>query len=127
MKNRSSLIPVCAVGLVFLCASMALAQGTRIKVGYSSIGVGQSLVWVVKEAGLFRENGLDVQLIFVGSSSTVTQALLAGDIPIAIMSGTTAINSQLAGADVVIAASTKKDPAQAFLVTSKAITQPDQK
>ena len=42
------------------------------------------------------------------------------------MSGTAAINSQLAGADVVIAASTKKDPAQAFLVTSKAIAQPAQ-
>src|ERR1044071_4181612 len=126
MKNRSSLIPVCAIGLVFLCASMALAQGTRIKVGYSSIGVGQSLVWVTKEAGLFKENGLDVQLIFIGSSSIVTQAVIAGDVPIAIMSGTAAINSQLAGSDVVIAASTKKDPAQAFLVAAKGIAQPAQ-
>src|ERR1044071_1156462 len=126
MKNRSSLIPVCAIGLVFLCASMALAQGTRIKVGYSSIGVGQSLVWVVKEAGLFKENGLDVQLIFIGSSSILTQSVIAGDVPIAIMSGTAAINSQLAGSDVVMAASTKKDPAQAFLVTTKGISQPSQ-
>src|ERR1700741_642529 len=97
---------------VFL-GSSAVAQITRIKVGYSSIGVGQSLVWVAKEAGLFRENGLDVQLIFIGSSSILTQSVIAGDVPIAIMSGTAAINSQLAGSDVVMAASTKKDPAQA--------------
>ena len=110
---------------VFLVGNAA-GQVTRIKVGYSSIGVGQSLVWVAKEAGLFKENGLDVQLIFIGSSSIVTQAVIAGDVPIAIMSGTAAINSQLAGSDVIMAASTKKDPAQAFLVTAKGISQPAQ-
>jgi NitT/TauT family transport system substrate-binding protein len=112
--------------LILFVAASASAQVARIKVGYSSIGVGQSLVWVAKEAGLFKENGLDVQLIFVGSSSLLTQAVIAGDVPIAIMSGTAAIGSQLAGSDVIMAASTKKDPAQAFLVTAKGISQPAQ-
>ena len=112
--------------LSFFLGADASGQIIRLKVGYSSIGVGQSLVWVAREAGLFKENGLDVQLIFIGSSSIVTQAVIAGDVPIAIMSGSTAIGSQLAGADLVIAASTKKDPAQAFLVTAKGISQPAQ-
>jgi ABC-type nitrate/sulfonate/bicarbonate transport system substrate-binding protein len=117
--------PVLAI-LSFVLVTSASGQVNRLKVGYSSIGVGQSLVWVTKEAGLFKENGLDVQLIFIGSSSIVTQAVIAGDVPIAIMSGTAAINSQLAGSDVIMAASTKKDPAQAFLVTAKGISQPSQ-
>src|SRR6266550_5731719 len=112
--------------LSFFLVANASGQMTRIKVGYSSIGVGQSLVWVAKEAGLFKENGLDVQLIFIGSSSILTQAVIAGDVPIAIMSGTAAIGSQRAGSDLVMAASTKKDPAQAFLVTAKGISQPAQ-
>jgi len=112
--------------LIVLIGADATAQMARIKVGYSSIGVGQSLVWVAKEAGLFKENGLDAQLIFIGSSSLLTQAVIAGDVPIAIMSGTAAIGSQLAGSDLIMAASTKKDPAQAFLVTAKAISQPAQ-
>lgn len=111
---------------IFFVAANASAQVARIKVGYSSIGVGQSLVWVAKEAGLFKENGLDVQLIFIGSSSLLTQAVIAGDVPIAIMSGTAAIGSQLAGSDVIMAGSTKKDPAQAFLVAAKGISQPAQ-
>ena len=126
MKYQTSFIVAFIVTLCLLFTSMASAQVTRIKVGYSSIGVGQSLVWVAKEAGLFKENGLDVQLIFIGSSSILTQSVIAGDVPIAIMSGTAAINAQLAGSDVVIAASTKKDPAQAFLVTAKGISQPAQ-
>src|SRR5213595_3006759 len=94
--------------LSFFLVADASGQMTKIKVGDSSIGVGQSLVWVAKEAGLFKENGLDVQLIFIGSSSIMTQAIIAGDVPIAIMAGSTAIGSQLAGSDLVIAASTKK-------------------
>src|SRR5262249_2548907 len=101
------------VGLLsLLLVPSAVAQVTRIKVGYSSIGVGQCLVWVAKEVGLFKENGLDVQLIFIGSSSVMTQALIAGDAPIAIMSGSTAIGSQLAGAELVLARSTTKNPDQ---------------
>ena len=75
MKYQPSLIVAFIVTLCLLFTSMAPAQVTRIKVGYSSIGVGQSLVWVVKEAGLFKENGLDVQLIFIGSSSILTHSL----------------------------------------------------
>ena len=126
MRRCLNLIIAFGVSIHLLFASAALAQVKSLKVGYSSIGVGQSLVWVAKEAGLFKENGLDVQLIFIGSSSIVTQAVIAGDVPIAIMSGTAAINSQLAGSDLVMAASTKKDPAQAFLVTAKGISQPAQ-
>lgn len=126
MKYQPRLVFAFIVTLGLLFTSVAPAQVTRIKVGYSSIGVGQSLVWVAKEAGLFKENGLDVQLIFIGSSSILSQAVIAGDVPIAIMSGSTAISSQLAGSDLVIAASTKKDPAQAFLVTAKGISQPAQ-
>jgi NitT/TauT family transport system substrate-binding protein len=126
MKYKPIMIVPFAATLCLIFASVASGQVTRIKVGYSSIGVGQSLVWVAKEAGLFKENGLDVQLIFIGSSSILSQAVIAGDVPIAIMSGTAAINSQLAGSDLVMAASTKKDPAQAFLVTAKGISQPAQ-
>ncbi len=104
----------------------ASGQMLKLQSAYSTIAVGQSLVWVTKEAGIFKENGLDVQLIFIGSSTIVTQALIAGDVPIVIMSGTTAINSSLAGSDLVMVASTKKDPAQAYLVTSKEITEPSQ-
>src|SRR6266498_3327951 len=69
MIYRPSLIVAFITILGFFFASMAPAQVTKIKVGYSSIGVGQSLVWVAKEAGLFKENGLDVQLIFIGSTT----------------------------------------------------------
>jgi NitT/TauT family transport system substrate-binding protein len=88
--------------------------------------MGQSLIWVAKEAGVFERHGLDVELLFIPSSTTVAQAVIAGDVPIVIMSGATAISASLNGQDLVMVGSTKSDPAQAFLVTSREITQPSQ-
>lgn len=101
-------------------------QPLRLRSAYSTIAMGQSLIWVAKEAGIFKENGIDLQLLFIGSSTMATQAVLAGDVPIAIMSGTTAVNAALSGSDFVILGSTKKDPAQAFLTVAKDIKTPAQ-
>jgi NitT/TauT family transport system substrate-binding protein len=109
-----------ALALV-IYSSPVSGQVTKLQSAYSSIAIGQSLIWVAKEAGIFKENGLDVQLLFIGSSTVVTQAIVGANVPIAILSGATAINSALSGSDLVILASTKKDPAQAFLVVSKEI------
>lgn len=125
MRCRSAILMAFVAIFCFSAVSSASAQ-IRLKAGYSSIAMGQSLIWVTKEAGIFKENGLDVQLIFIGSSTIATQALIAGDVPIVIMSGATAINSSLAGSDLVMVGSTKKDPAQAYLVTSKEITETSQ-
>ena len=110
------------LALAVLSFSLPVAgRMPKLQSAYSSIAIGQSLIWVVKEAGIFKENGLDVQLLFIGSSTIVTQAILAADVPIAILSGATAMNSTLSGSDLVILGSTKKDPAQAFLVVAKEI------
>ncbi|HEX9446170.1 MAG TPA: ABC transporter substrate-binding protein, partial [Candidatus Binatia bacterium] len=114
-------MPVVAA-LLFLLLFASPAQGqVKLQSAYSSIAIGQSLIWITKEAGIFKENGLDVQLLFIGSSTTVTQAVLAGDVPIVLMAGSSAINSALSGSDLVLLASTKKEPAQSFLVVSKEI------
>lgn len=104
----------------------AYAQTMRMKGGYSTIAAGQSLVWVTREAEIFKKNGLDVELIFIGSSTIATQALIGRSVPIVVMSGVGAISAGLAGSDLVIVGSTKNEPVLSYLVTSKYITQPAQ-
>ena len=122
MKYRPLIRLAIVAVFCFSLFSTASGQITKLQSAYSTIAVGQSLIWVAKEAGLFKENGLDVQLLFIGSSTIVTQAIIGANIPIAILSGSTAMTSTLSGSDLVILGSTKKDPAQAFLVASKDIT-----
>jgi NitT/TauT family transport system substrate-binding protein len=121
MKSQAALLV--AVVSLGLFAAPVPAQMTPMKVGYSTIAAGQSLVWVTREAGIFKKNGLDVDLIFIGSSTIATQALIARNVPIVVMSGVGALSAVLAGSDLVIVGSTKNEPVLSYFVTSKNITQ----
>ena len=61
------------LALAVLSFSLPVAgQVPKLQSAYSSIAIGQSLIWFVKEAGIFKENGLEVQILFIGSSTVVT-------------------------------------------------------
>lgn len=86
------------VGLSFLfSAGTVCAQLAKLRSGYSVLSIGQSVFWVTKEAGIFKKNGLDAELLYLSSATVSTQALIAGNLHIAIMSGTPAINAALQG------------------------------
>ena len=114
-----------SVGLA-LASHAAATEPARLTAGYSTNTAGQSVLWVAKDAGFFDNNGLAVNLVFIQSAFLMTQALIAGDVPIAAMGGSGAVASQLAGSDLVIVASLAKSPNLNYLVTRKDITRPEQ-
>jgi len=77
-------------------------KATRISLGYSSISGSQAILRVIKDAGIFSKNGLDASLVLIAGGSGIIQALIAGDLPIAIVSGEPSILARLQGADTVI-------------------------
>src|SRR5215467_6923134 len=103
MTKLSSL----AVTMFFLLFSAlwnnsALAQTTKLNVGYSAISGDQMPAWVAKETGIFEKNGLDVQLIYFTGGTTAVMALISADTPISQVAGAAVVNSVLAGSDAVI-------------------------
>lgn len=96
-----------AVVLFFMALSPfgnnpALAQLTKLNVGYSAISGDQMPAWVAKETGIFEKNGLDVQLIYFTGGTTAVMALISADTPISQVAGAAVVNSVLAGSDAVI-------------------------
>ena len=96
-----------AAAMFFLALSLyghdpALAQLTKINVGYSAISGDALPAWVAKDAGIFEKNGLDVQLVFFTGGTTAVMALVSADTPIAQLAGPAVINSVLAGSDAVL-------------------------
>ena len=64
-----------------------------------------SLPWMIaKDAGLFRKHELDVDLVFMGSSSLILQSMLSGSVPVAGVAGPAVIASVVSGGDVVTVA-----------------------
>ena len=89
-----------------LVSSFANAQDLKkIKIGYPAISYNQIHIWVAKDAGLFRKQGLDAEIIFFRGGQMATQALVAGDPPIVNIG--TVVQAGLQGHDVVLIASSE--------------------
>jgi ABC-type nitrate/sulfonate/bicarbonate transport system substrate-binding protein len=82
----------------------ALAQLTKLSVGYSAISGDALPAWLAKDAGIFEKNGLDVQPVFFTGGTTAIMALVSADTPIAQLAGPAVVNSVMAGSDATIIA-----------------------
>ena len=96
---------ILAVSLYLLLSfSIASAQLTKITVGYSSIASAQFPAWMAKESGIFRKNGLDVQLVYFRGGTTAMMALVSRETPISQVAGPSIVSASLRGADMVMIA-----------------------
>lgn len=77
-----------------------------LRVVYPALGSGQAPLWIGVEAGLFREQGLDVEVLLISGSDKVIAALLAGEAPITVLASGAMVSAVAKGADLVYVAST---------------------
>src|SRR5215510_7558889 len=99
---RSASIILWVVACLSPLPGAAQEKATRINLGYSSISGSQAILRVTKDAGIFSKNGLDVSLVLIAGGSGIIQALIAGALPIAVVSGEPSILARLQGADTAI-------------------------
>lgn len=86
--------------LITLWADSALAQ-ERLRASWSGSSPANAPVWVAVEKGLFKKYDLDVDMKAISASTIAAQALLAGELDVAVASVATLVTSRLAGSDVV--------------------------
>jgi ABC-type nitrate/sulfonate/bicarbonate transport system substrate-binding protein len=98
----------------------------KVRVAYGTITSGYSVVWIAKDAGIFAQNGLDVELLLIQSSPILAAAMVSGNVPLAVMGGAAAVASNLSGSDLVLIGSLRKISSLAFFVTTKDISRPEQ-
>jgi NitT/TauT family transport system substrate-binding protein len=97
---------ILAVSLFLLLSfSVASAQQlTKVTVGYAAVAGGHFPAWMAKDAGIFRKNSLDVQLVYLRGGTTTVMALLSRETPISQVGGPTIVSASLRGADAVLIA-----------------------
>src|SRR6476620_7215687 len=84
--------------------SVASAQPTKMTVGYGSTSTNHFPAWTAKETGIYRDNGLDVQLVYFRGGTTAMMALLSRETPISEVAGPSVVSASLRGTDVVLIA-----------------------
>jgi NitT/TauT family transport system substrate-binding protein len=90
--------------LINPCNAQVRSAPEKVRVVYSAIGASQSTLWVPHEAGIFRKNGVEVELLYVGGGSRASQVLVSGDVAVGVFSGATVVSANLAGGDLAIIA-----------------------
>ena len=92
------------MGAVMLTGSVSAQE--KMRMGLSSVSGLHSAVWVAEEKGLFRKNGLEVEVIVTGQGGTaVICPLLANDIQMLNSAGDVLVAADLRGGDTVMVAS----------------------
>ncbi|MBI4529686.1 MAG: ABC transporter substrate-binding protein [Deltaproteobacteria bacterium] len=93
------------LGFVSLIALLLLpalaAPAERLQIAHSTLTATNAVLWVARDRGLYQRHGLQVNLIYVAGVRSL-QALLAQEVELASVSGSTAVQANLAGADTVI-------------------------
>src|SRR3972149_5854662 len=72
------------------------ASAERLQVAHSTLTATNAVLWVARDKGIFQGHGLDVRLIYVAGVRSL-QALLANEVEIVSVAGSTAIQANLAG------------------------------
>ena len=81
-------------------------------------------LWIAADAGLFREQGLDVELVLIESGTAATQALVAGESPFANVAAAAVIGAMVEGFDAVFVQAVVQVP-PLTLFAREALAVPD--
>jgi NitT/TauT family transport system substrate-binding protein len=86
-----------------LVAAGAEAQN-KVRINWTAVTGAQSGMFMAQQEGLFKKNGLDVELIHIPSSSRAIQTILAGEIAFSFMDGNNQVQANLKGANLALVA-----------------------
>jgi NitT/TauT family transport system substrate-binding protein len=92
------------ISILFASAPVPAPAQTPVRINWTAVTGAQSGMFMAQQEGLFKKNGLDVELIHIPSSSRGIQAILAGEIAFSFMDGANAAQANLKGANVVLVA-----------------------
>lgn len=105
--------------------SVASAQLIKLTIGNNTLSAAGLPAWMAKESGIFRRNGLDVQIVYFRGGTITAMALIARETPISQISGPPVVSAVLKGADAVIIAGGNV-VAEYWLMTKPEIKTADQ-
>ena len=88
--------------LLALLAASSHAQGQeRLRLAYSAISGSMLTPWVALEAGIFKKNNLEAELVYIAGGSVTAAALVSGDIQVMLANGDVVVRWRLQGSDMI--------------------------
>lgn len=86
--TKKKTVQVCLFLLIGMVAVVSTGWCQRlvpIRLAYASPTITNAPIWIGADLGIFKKHGVDTELTFIASSTTLTQAMVAGEIQFAQM------------------------------------------
>ena len=100
---KAMILAMSLVTSISFCSAVS-AQLTKVTIGNNTLSTNGLPAWMAKESGIFRNNGLDVQIVYFRGGTITAMALIARETPISQVSGPPIVSAALKGADAVMVA-----------------------
>src|SRR6266511_5333048 len=97
------------------------AQSQSLTALYTAPVVSMAPMWIAKEAGFFKKQGLDVKLVFIASGPLGTTSILSGDVDVGIIGGFAPIRAIAGGAKSLVMIGQSKNRMTGAIVGKKEI------
>jgi NitT/TauT family transport system substrate-binding protein len=78
------------------------SSATHLTIPYTALTANSLQYWVANDMGLYKKYGLDVDITYVATSTTVTAAMLSGQTPVSDNGEDAVISADLGGGDLAI-------------------------
>jgi len=89
--------------MVFCGGSGKLNAQERLNFAYISPNAGSfSVLWVAKDAGIFKKHGLDVNVVYIEGTPKALMSLFAGEWQVVAGTGPAVVQAKMRGADVTM-------------------------
>ena len=98
-NRRNTIFPIWFF-LVLILPGAATAQ-ERIRLSYSSTDTMNHFWTIAQDAGFYKKHGLDVDLVYIGSTTIGIAAIVAQDVQVGNAAGSGVANAAVRGADTV--------------------------
>ena len=77
------------------------ARAEKLVIAWTAVSAFNSPFWIMSDAGLYKEEGLDVDTMYIASSPIAAKATLAGEVVISAQNSQVIADSGLQGGDLV--------------------------
>jgi NitT/TauT family transport system substrate-binding protein len=87
--------------LAFVLPPVTANGQDKIKIAYSSTDTLNQMWTIAQDTGFYKKNGLDVDLVYIGSTTVGIAAIVSQDVQVGNAAGSGVANAAVRGADVV--------------------------
>jgi NitT/TauT family transport system substrate-binding protein len=114
------------IGASFGSLTETGAQTVPLTAFYTAPVVSMSPMWIAKEAGFFKKQGLDVKLVFIASGPIGTASVLGSEADVGIIGGFAPLRAMVGGAKGLVIVGQSKTRITSKIVGKKEITGVEQ-